>query len=159
MFSRIAADIPSSMPFFFRGVQSAVAKDVFIGENKGKTMMLPSALNLILRGVLSSLGVLALLVATSKPLQAQTTISWFTVDGGGGSSQGGAVTVTGTIGQPDAGLLSSGEIQIQGGFWFGVPGVGIPTPTFTPTATLTPTATFTPTITPSPLAVDHWELY
>ena len=30
-------------------------------------------------------------------------IDWFTIDGGGGTSTGGVYSVSGTIGQPDAG--------------------------------------------------------
>ncbi len=42
-----------------------------------------------------------------------------TVDGGGGRSTGGQFIVTGTIGQPDAGVqsLSGGAFQLTGGFW------------------------------------------
>ena len=50
---------------------------------------------------------------------AQTyTIDWHTVDGGGGTSSGGVFTVSGTVGQPDAGLtLTGGPYSLQGGFW------------------------------------------
>jgi len=44
-------------------------------------------------------------------------ISWFTVDGGGGVSSGGAYSVSGTIGQPDAGQLAGGSYTLSGGFW------------------------------------------
>lgn len=44
-------------------------------------------------------------------------ISWFTVDGGGGASSGGAYSVSGTIGQPDAGVMNGGSYSIVGGFW------------------------------------------
>ena len=50
------------------------------------------------------------------------TLDWFTVDGGGGtSSQGGAggYSVSGTIGQPDAGTLHGGSYVLNGGFWSG----------------------------------------
>ena len=50
--------------------------------------------------------------------QAQTySIDWFTIDGGGGTSTGGVYSVTGTVGQPDAGHLSGGNITLDGGFW------------------------------------------
>jgi hypothetical protein len=45
------------------------------------------------------------------------SIDWFTIDGGGGTSTGGVYTVTGTIGQPDAGRMSGGNFTIEGGFW------------------------------------------
>ncbi len=49
--------------------------------------------------------------------QAQYAIDWFSVDGGGGTSTGGAYAVTGTIGQPDAGILAGGPYTLVGGFW------------------------------------------
>lgn len=41
-----------------------------------------------------------------------------TIAGGGGTSTGGAYSVSGTIGQPDAGgPLTNGQYSITGGFW------------------------------------------
>ncbi len=49
---------------------------------------------------------------------AQPSINWFTVDSGGGALAGGAFTLGGTIGQPDAfGTLSGGAFTVIGGFW------------------------------------------
>jgi hypothetical protein len=48
---------------------------------------------------------------------AQYAINWSTVDGGGGTSTGGVYTVSGTIGQPDAGVMSGGNFTLTGGFW------------------------------------------
>jgi hypothetical protein len=45
------------------------------------------------------------------------TIDWFTIDGGGGTSSGGAYTISGTIGQPDAGAMSGGQYSLIGGYW------------------------------------------
>ena len=44
-------------------------------------------------------------------------IPWYTFDGGGGQSQGARFTVSGTIGQPDAGYASDGAYAAHGGFW------------------------------------------
>jgi hypothetical protein len=44
-------------------------------------------------------------------------LSWWTVDGGGGTASGGSYTLTGTIGQPDAGVLTGGDYTFGGGFW------------------------------------------
>lgn len=44
-------------------------------------------------------------------------ISWHTIAGGGGSSTGGVYSVTGTIGQSDAGHMSGGNYTLDGGFW------------------------------------------
>ena len=50
--------------------------------------------------------------------EAQYSIDWFTVDGGGGTSTGGTYAVSGTIGQPDAGgPMSGGNYSLTGGFW------------------------------------------
>lgn len=49
---------------------------------------------------------------------AQYALDWHTIDGGGGTSTGGGYSVTGTIGQPGAGLtLSGGDFTVVGGFW------------------------------------------
>ena len=47
----------------------------------------------------------------------QYSIDWSTIDGGGGTSTGGVYSVSGTIGQPDAGKMSGGNYSIDGGFW------------------------------------------
>jgi len=47
----------------------------------------------------------------------QYSIDWQTIDGGGGTSTGGVYSVTGTIGQPDAGAMSGGNFTLDGGFW------------------------------------------
>lgn len=59
--------------------------------------------------------VLAFLMSTG---QAQSfSIPWFTTDGGSGTSTGGAFSVSGTIGQPEAGTMSGGNYSLAGGFW------------------------------------------
>jgi hypothetical protein len=45
-------------------------------------------------------------------------LSWSTIDGGGASSTGGNFVLTGTIGQPDAGVMTGGSLRsVVGGFW------------------------------------------
>src|SRR4051794_36708924 len=62
--------------------------------------------------------VIGFLLGTSLVARAQSyDLSWFTIDGGGGTSTGGQFSVTGTIGQPDAGHMSGGNFSIDGGFW------------------------------------------
>ncbi|MGP1273134.1 MAG: GC-type dockerin domain-anchored protein [Phycisphaerales bacterium] len=59
-----------------------------------------------------------LTVCFAIPVAAQPfEIERFTIDGGGGTLAGGSYTLTGTIGQPDAGVLAAGSIQLSGGFW------------------------------------------
>jgi len=48
------------------------------------------------------------------------TLDWWTVDGGGHTfSTGDGYTLGGTIGQPDADILSNGDYTLTGGFWGG----------------------------------------
>ncbi|MFN0138315.1 MAG: hypothetical protein ACKVS9_19605 [Phycisphaerae bacterium] len=45
-------------------------------------------------------------------------VPWHTIDGGGEMfSTGGAFSVGGTIGQPDAGVMTGGVFELTGGFW------------------------------------------
>lgn len=44
-------------------------------------------------------------------------LDWHTVDGGGGGSSAGGLTLAGTIAQPDAHLMSGGGLTLVGGFW------------------------------------------
>ena len=48
-------------------------------------------------------------------------ISWYTIDGGGGTSAGGQYILTGTIGQPDADWSRADDYELLGGFWPGGP--------------------------------------
>jgi hypothetical protein len=49
-------------------------------------------------------------------------LSWSTIDAGGSTSSGVGFTLTGTIGQPDAGMMSGVGFQLSGGFWAGAGG-------------------------------------
>src|SRR5215470_6909646 len=68
---------------------------------------------------------LCVILAVSRLSAQSYDLSWNTIDGGGGTSTGGAFELTGTIGQPDAGPsttgMSGGQFQLVGGFW---PGAG-----------------------------------
>ena len=71
-----------------------------------------------------TLTALALLAFTFTTLSANAQsgggydLSWHTIDGGGGTSTGGVFSVTGTIGQPDAGgPMTNGQYSVTGGFW------------------------------------------
>jgi len=47
-------------------------------------------------------------------------LNWWTVDGGGGISNGNGYTLNGTLGQPDAGTAArGGGYTLAGGFWHG----------------------------------------
>jgi hypothetical protein len=60
---------------------------------------------------------LAALLAPAVSRAQNYSIDWFKVAGGGGTSTGGVFTVSGTIGQPDAGAMTNGSFTIVGGFW------------------------------------------
>jgi hypothetical protein len=70
----------------------------------------------------ATLAIPTTLLAIASTAQAQLSITWYTIDGGGGTSSGGTFTLSGTIGQPDAGTLSGGGFQCAGGFWGGASG-------------------------------------
>jgi hypothetical protein len=60
----------------------------------------------------------ALLLFVPSHLFGQYSINWYKVAGGGGTSTGGIYTVSGTIGQHDAGgPLTGGNYSLTGGFW------------------------------------------
>ena len=61
-------------------------------------------------------------VGYAEPSAAPRTtgyeISWYTIDGGGAQNlQGGTYSLSGTIGQFDAGSQSGGSYTLNGGFW------------------------------------------
>jgi hypothetical protein len=74
-----------------------------------------AALKFLNAGVVITLVVLG----AAAPARAQSyAIDWHTLDGGGGASTGGVYSVTGTIGQPDAGgPMTGGDYSLTGGFW------------------------------------------
>ena len=48
----------------------------------------------------------------------QYSVDWFKVSGGGGTSTGGVYSVSGTVGQHDAGgPMTGGNYSLTGGFW------------------------------------------
>jgi hypothetical protein len=55
------------------------------------------------------------------------SIGWHKISGGGGTSTNGQYSVSGTIGQPDAGgAMSGGSYSLTGGFWSLVSAVQTP---------------------------------
>jgi hypothetical protein len=62
---------------------------------------------------------LALLLAATFASHAQNfSIDWFKIAGGGGASTGGVYSISGTIGQHDAGgTMTGGNFSLNGGFW------------------------------------------
>ncbi len=70
-------------------------------------------------GITRVLSFILPIAAVAAGAQAQTLeMSWFTIDGGGGSMTGGAnLELAGTVGQTDAGPLTGGTFELSGGFW------------------------------------------
>lgn len=63
--------------------------------------------------ILTVVTTVPLALAQSGPLD----IPWYTIDGGGTTaSSGGDFVLSGTVGQPDAGVLSGGIYIVRGGF-------------------------------------------
>lgn len=81
----------------------------------------------IMKAVLS---IIAAFVVLPNLAQAQYSIDWYTIDGGGGTSSGGSYTLSGTIGQPDTGTMTGGSFTLEGGFW---PGIIVPSTGEAPT--------------------------
>lgn len=80
-------------------------------------------LSLLLTGVVVALivTVLGASIAFGQGV-APYNMRWWTVDGGayvvsGVSPSGAAYTMTTTIGQPDAGLMTGGRYALGGGYW------------------------------------------
>jgi hypothetical protein len=62
---------------------------------------------------------LILLVCVGATMADDFEISRSTIDGGGTMrTTGGTFELSGTIGQPDAGKMSGGDLDMTGGFWF-----------------------------------------
>ncbi len=61
----------------------------------------------------------ALAAVTVVSAQGLLGLDWWTVDGGGGLSQGDGYSLHGSLGQPDAAQSSGGQYSLSGGFWAG----------------------------------------
>lgn len=65
-------------------------------------------------------GILGALMAASSATAQSFDLSWHTIDGGGATfSVGASLSLGGTIGQPDAGVMTGGQFTLVGGFWAG----------------------------------------
>lgn len=61
--------------------------------------------------------VIATVILASTVL-AGFELNWSTIDGGGAmNATGGNFSLSGTIGQPDAGVMAGGNYHLVGGFW------------------------------------------
>lgn len=73
------------------------------------------------RTTIAALASLLLPPAIAPIAHAYDPITWNSIDGGGAAfaTAGGGYRLGGTIGQHDAGALTSGAYRLGGGFWFG----------------------------------------
>ncbi|UCC29652.1 MAG: hypothetical protein JSU86_15785 [Phycisphaerales bacterium] len=72
--------------------------------------------------ILQRMWMLLLLACSGLTLADDLEINRSTIDGGGAMfSTGGDFELSGTIGQPDAGVMQGGEFTLTGGFWFEEP--------------------------------------
>jgi len=64
------------------------------------------------------LSIIPLLLTVSAACAQNYSIDWSKISGGGGTSTGSVYSVSGTIGQADAGVaLSGGNYSVTGGYW------------------------------------------
>lgn len=69
------------------------------------------------RGKAFLIGCLFLLLAASMAIAYE--LDWWTIDGASGTSTGGSYSLSGTMGQPEAGTtLTGGSYTLNGGFWY-----------------------------------------
>ena len=64
-------------------------------------------------------GVCLVLISCLAAKAQDFSIDWWDI-AAGGTSTGGSYTVSGSIGQPDAGTLAGGDFVLTGGFWSAV---------------------------------------
>jgi hypothetical protein len=69
-------------------------------------------------GPLLTVAAILLLGSVAIAANGSFDLSWWTVDGGGGTSSGGDYTLTVTAGQAEVGaLMQGGAYELAGGFW------------------------------------------
>ena len=49
----------------------------------------------------------------------ETAVDWWALAGGGGSANGGNVTLDGTLGQPVTGVANANSLSLGAGYWWG----------------------------------------
>jgi len=76
----------------------------------------------VVRMGLAALALAATTALGGGPSGGPFEIPWSTIDSGGAlDTGGGSFTLSGTIGQPDAGgTLAGGSFALRGGFWSGI---------------------------------------
>jgi hypothetical protein len=107
------------------------------------------------------LGLALITLLSGRALAQSYAVDWHTIDGGGGTSTGGVYSVSGTIGQPDAGgPMTNGQYSVTGGFWAlptAIQVSGAPTLTIVPATAGKATISWTPA-TPGFVLQETWSL-
>jgi len=67
-------------------------------------------------GILFTSFLIILILSATTQAQPYTLTGW-TIGGGGGTGTGGEFSLSGTIGQLDAGNMAGGDYTLTGGFW------------------------------------------
>lgn len=100
--------------------------------------------------IFSTACILCLLIVSATLVKIQAApdlptdsffLPWWTIDTGGGTSQGESYSLSGSIGQADASRLAGGAYTLTGGFWSNAQATPSPTATDAPTPTATSTST------------------
>jgi len=101
------------------------------------------------------------LLISSNGFAQPYSIDWHTIAGGGGTSAGGQFSLSGTIGQHDAGgPMTNGQYSVTGGFWVlpqAIQVAGAPILTITPASPGSATISWTPN-TPGFVLQETWSL-
>ena len=103
---------------------------------------------------------IALFLATALHAQPQYSIDWHKIAGGGSTSTNSQYSLSGTIGQHDAGSpMTGGNYSLTGGFWalYAVQTPGTPTLTIAPATPGQATISWTPN-TPGFVLQETWSL-
>lgn len=74
---------------------------------------------LMLLAGLALAGLLAISLAVAAQGDGGYDLSWWTVEGGGGTSKAHAFSLSGTLGQAEAATWRGGGYTLAGGFWGG----------------------------------------
>lgn len=67
-------------------------------------------------------------IPSTVPAANSFDLTWNTIDGGGGTSEAGAYSLSGTVGQPDAGTMGGGSYTLSAGFWVNLLGNNVMLP-------------------------------
>jgi len=98
--------------------QTPLSREKLVRETTRRINVVRSLKPLKVIALLALASACVVSLCSSTARAQQYSIDWFSVDGGGGTSTGSVYSVSGTIGQADAGgPLTGGNYSLTGGFW------------------------------------------